>query len=208
VVHIPAPPPPRRPKPIFKTIRTGAFLVRLFDPTTSFGQTALTFRRFGPLRRFDHQEPHAGQPASDPDRGIYYAAQTLSGCIVEVFGDTGLIACGEWHIARVWLVRPLTLLNISGRGAMRAGSVAALSKVPDHAVAQQWSRHFYEQPEYSQCDGIYYSNAHNDGPAFALYERAEDALDCPPGSVVRLDDPALRGELLRVAKLNHLICLP
>jgi len=116
----------------------GSFIVRLFD-LTSHGQTALAFRHYGPLRRFDHQVNSSGAPAHDAVRGIYYAALTLSGCIVEIFGDTGLIDCAQWHVARPQLTRSIKLLNLRGVGAMRAGSVAALAKIPDHGLSQQWA---------------------------------------------------------------------
>lgn len=207
MVHIPPPPPARPPNPLFAIIHSGAFLVRLFDPSR-FGTTALSFRRFGPLLRFDHHGPAGLSPGPDPARGIYYVAQTLSGCLVEVFGDTGLIITGDWHGARPQLTRDLRLLDLRGSGALRAGSVSALSKVPDHGLAQAWSRHFYESGEYRTCDGVLYYNAHNDEEAIALYERAEAALICPASAVLRLDDPALRPELLRLAQDNHLVCAP
>jgi hypothetical protein len=53
-------------------------------------------------------------------------------------------------------------------------------------------------------DGLIYQNAHNDEDAIVLYERAEAALDCPPSRVIRLDDPALRDELLIIAENNLL----
>lgn len=186
--------------------------MRLFDPT-QHGATALTFRRFGPLLRFDHHRAPVDmhgvrQPCPDPERGVYYAAKTLSGCIVEVFGDTGIIAPGNWHIAHPALTRNVRMLNLRGHGAMRAGSVAALAKVPDHALAQEWSRFFYERAEYRNVDGLLYYNAHNDEEAILLYERAETALDCPNSQVIRLDDPALRAALLKIARQNNLICVP
>ncbi len=187
--------------------------MRVFDPT-SYGATALTFRRFGPLLRFDHQRG-AGvdahgllTPALDPDRGIYYAGATLGCCIVEVFGDQGDIETGQWCVAGPITTRELRLLDLRGSGAMRAGSITALAKVPDHALAQEWSRYFYETAIYEEVDGLLYSNAHNDEKSYALYERAGAALHCPPARVVRLDDPALRPKLLSIARKNNLVLSP
>jgi RES domain len=186
--------------------------VRLFDPT-SHGTTALTFRRYGPLLRFDHHralldKSGIRQPCPDPDRSVYYAAKTLSGCIVEIFGDTGIITAANWHVALPVVTQELRLLNLRGRGAMRAGSVAALAKVPDHALSQQWSVYFYETPAYRNIDGLIYYNAHNDEEAILLYERAERALDCPPSNIIRLNDSALRPALLKIAQRNNLRCSP
>lgn len=187
--------------------------MRIFDPT-SYGTTALTFRRFGPRLRFDHQRGNGLDahglliPEKDPERGIYYAGATLSCCIVEVFGDQGDIEPGEWCVAGPITTRELRLLDLRGPGAMRAGSIAALAKVPEHALAQEWSRYFYETPVYEEVDGLLYTNAHNDEKSYALYERAETALHCPPARVMRLDDPALRPKLLSIARRNHLDLLP
>lgn len=141
----------------------------------------------------------------DADRGLYYAATTLSSCVAEVFGDTGLIDCGEWHIAMPRLQRDVRLMDLRGSGAMRAGSVAALSKVPDHALSQTWSRYFYDIAAYQPLEGLLWYNAHNDEEALVLYERAEDALDCPQDRVVRLDDPLLRPVLEQIAEANNLV---
>jgi hypothetical protein len=157
--------------------------------------------------RFDH---HPGDglsrsPTDDPARAIYYAALTLSGCVVEIFGDRGSITIGNWHVARSEVSRQLTLLDLRGSGAMRAGSVAALAKVADRSLSQAWSRYFYETTDtFGTIDGIVYHNAHNDEDAVALYERARDALSCPPNNVVRLDDESLRPYLLDLALKNNL----
>jgi len=217
VVRIANPPPPRPPRPVFTTLPAGARLVRLFDPSR-FGAGPLAFRFFGPLLRFDHQRGElaavAGQrrrrlhPTLDAERGIYYAGFTLSCCVVEVFGDTGIVEPGEWRVALVELTRAVRLLDLRGAGAMRAGTNAALAKVPRHRTSQAWSRTFYEEPKYAGAEGILYRNAHNDEDALALYERAQDALDCPPERVLRLDDPLLRPALLAIAARHNLIATP
>ena len=201
------PPPVVAPRPIFAHLEAGVCFYRLFDPSR-YGTTALSFRSFGPLLRFDHHRGRASgtstRPADDPERGIYYAASTLSSCLVEVFGDTGIIDVGDWHIARPSATRRLKLLDLREPGAMRAGSIAALSKVPDHAQAQAWSRYFYDSDAYDHCDGLMYYNAHNDEDAFALYERASDALVCPRSSVSRLDSPALISAIAEIAKRHNM----
>ena len=47
-------------------------------------------------------------------------------------------------------------------------------------------------------------HAHNDEEAMALYERAADALECPPDRVMRLEDGALRAAVLETADDNDL----
>jgi hypothetical protein len=207
LVFVPPPPPGRAPAPLFRFLQPGARLFRLFNPI-AYGTTALSFRHNGPRLRFDHHRHPTNAPRFDPDRGIYYAALTLSSCVVEVFGDTGIIECGDWHVAHPELTRRLRLLNLRGRGAMRAGSVAALAKAPDHSIAQAWSRYFYDNPAYRDCGGILYSNAHNDETAIALYERAGDALVCGRADVLLLDDFRLQPVLARIAERHGLVWSP
>ncbi len=181
-------------------------MVRLFDPSRH-AATATGFRSYGPLLRFDHHRGREdGEPGDDVERGTYYAAMTLSGCLVEVFGDTGVVDLGSHQVASPILRRDLCLLDLRRSGAMRAGTKAAIAKVPDRSLSQAWSRHFYETPEvYSDLDGVIYLNAHNDEDAIALYERASDALECPPERVMRLDDEALRAAVLEAADDNDLV---
>lgn len=203
MVRIALPPPTRPPKPIFHRLPVGTSLFRLFDPTRH-STTAASFRYFGPRLRFDHHRALSGAPDVDTERGVYYGGFTLSCCIVEVFGNTGLIDCGEWHVAMPRLTREVRLLDLRGSGAMQAGSVAAMGKVADHSLSQAWSRHFYDTPAYQQPEGMLWYNAHNDEEAVALYERAQDALECPPDRVIRLDDTFLRPTLEQIAEANNL----
>ncbi len=181
-------------------------MVRLFDPSRH-GATATGFRSYGPLLRFDHHPGNeGGTPTDDPERGVYYASKTLSGCLVEIFGDTGVVDLDRHHVASPILRRGLRLLDLRGRGAMRAGTQAAIAKVSDRSLSQAWSRHFYEASRtYGGLDGLIYLNAHNDEDAVALYERASDALECPQARVARLNDEALRAAVLEAADDNNLL---
>ncbi len=81
---------------------------------------------------------------------------------------------------------------------MRAGTVSAIAKC-EHALSQPWSRYFYDAvDEFGALDGLLYSNAHNDGPAVMLYERAHDALACDEADAIRLDVPVLRATINRI----------
>jgi hypothetical protein len=206
LVVVDPPPPRRRPNPLFHDLPSGNRLVRLFDPSRH-GATATGFRSYGPLHRFDHHRAcNNGESAEDAERGVYYAAFTLSSCLVEIFGDTGVVELHRHHVASPILRRDLRLLDLRRNGAMRAGTKAAIAKVPDRSVSQTWSRHFYETPGvYGEVDGVVYLNAHNDEDAIALYERASDALECPPERIMRLDDEALRTAVLEAADDNDLV---
>jgi len=209
-------PPPLSADPLFEELAIGFRLMRIFDPTR-YGTAALTFRYHGRISRFDHHKQQitsdqtAYYPAYtqyhqkanlkyDPERGILYAAYSLEGCLVEVFGDTAQIEIKEQQVAFIQLVRPLMLLNLRGSGAMRAGSVSALAMTSDRPISQAWSSYFYET--YPNIDGILYANAHNGMEAIALYERAKDALQCQ--QIFPLSDYRLRPHIQQAALKNHL----
>jgi RES domain len=205
VVLIASPPPAKTPSPLYRTLASGSFLLRIFDPT-QYDTKATTFRYYGPINRFDHQRLSlSGTRAEDPERGISYAGLTLSCCLVECFGDNGVIEIKGQQIGRIQLTRDLTLLDLRANGAMRAGSVAALAKVADRHLSQTWSRYFYEQTDlYGQIDGISFLNAHNDEEAIALYERAQPNLTCPGDQILPLAHPSLRPAIQQAALDNHL----
>jgi hypothetical protein len=206
MVSIAPPPPQNTPSPSFLVLEPGSHLIRIFNPT-QHGAQALTFRHYGPIHRFDHQRGEV--PNIDSERGVYYAAFTLSGCLVECFGDPGVIEIKDEEVCRIELTRPITLLDLRGAGAMRAGSVSALAKTADRRLSQEWSRYFYEeQTIYSTVDGLIYFNAHNDEEAIVLYERAMDGLVCPPDRIIRLDRPQLRPAIQQAAIDNNLIIKP
>jgi RES domain len=208
VVKIALPPPSNSPLPSFHNLATGSKLIRIFDPTR-YQTKALTFRYNGPRHRFDHHRGNSTAPQDDPERGVYYAALTLSGCLVECFGDPGVIEIKDQSVCHVDITRPLKLLDIRNSGAMKAGSVSALAKTADRNLSQEWSRYFYEhQSIYSLIDGIIYFNAHNDDEAIVLYERSKNGLACSDNQIFRLDNSRLRSAIQVAALENNLIFMP
>ena len=206
MVEVIPPPPSRTPDPIFYTLEKGTNIVRIFNPE-KYNTQALTFRyRGGSKGRFDHYLPiDNSQPRKDSARGIYYGAFTLSCCLVEIFGDDGIIIIDERKVAWPIVTSSIKLLDLRGSGAMRAGSVAALSMIVERKLSQEWSRYFYEQTDiYSSIDGLLYSNAHNGEDAIALYERAENKLECPQENIRYLKDPSLKDYLEEIAIKNNM----
>ncbi len=192
MVRIDPPPPARATDPVLHLLPQTASLQRIYRPD-EYGSTACGFRTGGPFSRFNHHEP--GQR-----RGIHYSAFSLSGCVVEVFGDTGVVEPQGCRLALIRTTRPLQLLDLRGSGAMRAGSVAALGAIADRDLSQAWSRHFYTS---HVVDGLLYSNAHNGESAIALYDRAEGAISCIRD--LALDDPLLRSRLLQICRDHALV---
>lgn len=182
--------------------------MRLYDPT-KYKVGPLTFSQNGPRNRFDHHRTSPiGQSAwDDPERSVYYCALTLSCCIVEVFGNYKLVDKPQMNIAMPTVTRPLRLLDLCGAGAMRAGSISALCGTADRSLSQNWSRYFYEEAVYGNCDGLCYHSAHNNEKAFALYERAANGLSCAASQVLALTEPGLRPELLRIILDNNMLLL-
>lgn len=192
MVRIDPPPPNRITDPVLHLLPSAADLLRIYRPGR-YGSTACGFRSDGPFSRFDHHEPGC-------QRSIHYSAPTLSGCVVEVFGDTGVVDTRGCRLALIRTSRALQLLDLRGSGAMRAGSVAALSAIADRDLSQAWSRHFYSS---HAIDGLLYSNAHNSESAIALYDRADGAICCIRD--LALDAPILRSRLLQICRDHALV---
>jgi hypothetical protein len=193
MVSFAAPPPNRDVNPRHYLLPSGTKISRIYN--RAFLQPD-GYNHNGPRGRFDH---HAvvRPPAHDPNRGVYYAASTLAGCIIEVFGDSGEIESDGYGYAEVDSDRDLILLDLNAGFAWEAGSVSALTQDGDRATSQAWARYFYEQHvRYGRIDGLRYQNAHNHAQAYVLFERAGAF------NVIRdraLSDPALASRLYRIA---------
>ncbi len=200
MVEVAGPPPKRTPKPRHWTLAAGTALTRIYDRTYL---RPAEYNHNGPRGRFDH---HADvlKPADDPLHGVYYAADDLAGCIIEVFGDSGVIDLRRTYgVAHVTVPRDMSLLDLNGDGAWNAGSVAALTKHCDRGTTQSWARYFYDESgTYGRIDGVRYENGHNNAQAYVLFERA--------GTLRVLDDrlladPALETEVFTIADRLHLL---
>jgi hypothetical protein len=203
VVHPPGGGPHRvDPSPLYDAIPTGSLLFRIYDPT-DHGHP-VEFRHWGPTARFDHHIHPYAAPAHDPDHAVYDAAFAFEDCLVEVFGDDRVIDRGERRLAVTYVGRPLRLLDLRGVGAMRVGSVAALTSIVDRSLTQQWARFLYAHPKVLRAtDGMIYPNAHNGEDAVVLFERAAGTLTLVEDH--RLDDPRLDDALRHAARTHNLV---
>lgn len=191
MVEIPSPPPTRPLTPRFRTLPIGTSLTRIYG-TKYLGP--VSYNHNGPRGRFDHHRASSAEPADDPERGIYYAADDLTGCIIEVFGDTGVVDPTGYGVAVVETTKSLRLLDLRGDGAWYAGTVAAVTQDSDRSISQEWARYFYQT--YADVDGVAYNNAHDNAAAYALFERSG------PLRVIedhRLESPLLKSELQALA---------
>jgi RES domain-containing protein len=196
---------------VFETLGAGRELYRIYDPKSKYKTGPRTFRSNGPRLRFDHQRGKPGPkrttvPVDDPDRRIYYAALSLEGAVVEVFGDSPrIISRGTYRSVRSRLTRALTVLDLRGRGGMVAGPTAGISGTETRRLSQAWARYFYERTNiYGNIDGLLYSNSHNQLDALALFERAEPVIMTASQKITRLISSMVELELYRIAERNDL----
>jgi RES domain len=162
--------------PLFFILEPDSTVLRIhkkkYDP--------IFFQYSGPRGRFDHHDNASRRGTQYAIPLIQSEQQAFNSCLVEVFGDVGIISENDlntYSICWVKISRRLLLLDLRNSGALKAGSVAALSATPDRALSQEWSRYFYENENiYSRIDGIIYQSAYNGMPTLVLYERAEGAL--------------------------------
>jgi RES domain len=198
VVHFP--PPSRSIAPKFVTLARNDILIRIFDPT-KYDTSAISFRDYGPISRFDHHREYPNK--IDPDRGVFYAGRTLSCCIVEIFGTGGVVKLRRQQVAFITFKNTLKLLDLRGSAAMAAGTVAALSSITERDISQAWGKYFYENPQlYGMVDGLIFSGAHNGEDAIVLYERAKVKLTSAKIEILPLNHPDLRDTILHIAS-NH-----
>ncbi len=202
MVRIDLPPPKRPVQPVLHALAADKRLLRIYS-LGQWNNTALTFRRRGgPRLRFDHHRDPDQNP-DDQSRGIHYSAPTLEGCLVEVFGDDGLISTQDRRLGSLRVDRLLRLLDLRGEGAWKAGATQAICSCPSRATSQQWARFFYDtDPE---LDGLIYGNAHNGADAVALFERADGDLILEHD--LALADPRLRSRLLAAAEAVQLVVM-
>ena len=204
VVHLP--PPLRSITPEFVTLNRNEQLLRIFDPT-KYDATATSFRNYGSISRFDHHRDRLDK--LDPERSVLYAGLTLSCCLVEIFGDGGIVNIKQQQLAFITLKEKLKLLDLRGSAAMAAGTVSAISSITERDISQAWGRYFYENHQlYGEIDGLIFAGAHNGEDAVVLYERAKSKIAKSKVEILNLNHPDLRDTILSIAKNHSLIVNP
>jgi hypothetical protein len=203
MVVVRLPPPTGGISPQHINIKSGEELIRIFDPTR-YGATANSFRNYGPISRFDHHREHTNK--IDPDRSVIYAGQTLSCCLVEVFGDGDVIELKQQKVAFLTLTTSLKLLDLRGSGAMGAGTVAAISAITQRDISQAWGKYFYENHQlYGAIEGLIFSGAHNCEDVVMLYERAKPKIESAKVQVINLNHPDFLERILETAEIHGLV---
>lgn len=137
---------------------------------------------------------------------MLYAAEHPATCFAEVFQDARTIdrrRHDPWLVG-FELVRPITLLDLTGPWPTRAGASMAISSGP-RPRARRWSQAIYTA--YPAIEGLYYASSMNaNQPALVLYERAAGALPGRPLFHRALTDATLTAAIIRVARhLNYAV---
>jgi hypothetical protein len=203
MVVVRLPPPTGGISPQYITLNSGDELIRIFDPT-QYGATAISFRNYGSISRFDHHREYPNK--IDPDRSVIYAGQTLSCCLVEVFGDGDVIELKQQKVAFLTLTASIKLLDLRGSGAMGAGTVAAISAITQRDISQAWGKYFYENFQlYGLIDGLMFSGAHNSEDVIFLYERAKAKIESAKVQVLNLNHPDFLERILETAEIHGLV---
>lgn len=159
------------------TVAQGTLLRRIYWPEP-WKTAATSFRHNGPRARFDHHRRPGRFPqvADDPDRGIFYCAPTIECCMLECFGDDYVIdPTGAW-LTVLEVSKSVPVLDIRGRAAIGAGTLAAINQDGDREVTQDWARWWYEHADLSSIEGLLFRGAHNNENALAIFERATGRL--------------------------------
>lgn len=138
-----------------------------------------------------------------------YAASDITTACGEVFQDSRFIdvTSDDPYLAGFRLRRPVRLMSLRSNWPTRAGASQALASGA-RSSARGWSMAIWE--DLRDIEGIEYDSAMNRGGTnYALYERAEDALEPAPVSNNPLTHRGLRTVLRNSAVvLNYGLALP
>jgi hypothetical protein len=132
--------------------------------------SALYFDRSG-KGRFD---------GTEQGYGMLYLGQDLHTCFAECFARDRLsavteIALRSRDLFEIRTTRPLTLVDLTGKGLVRIGADAVLT-TGDYDKSRKWAKRIWESSE--KFDGIRYrSRVDNDRYCYGLFDRTNAYLE-------------------------------
>lgn len=192
----------RKLAPDIVELSTNTDLVRVYFRGGPHPSTWRDFRYFGPTNaRFDHHVHEAKGRGQVQERGVMYLATSARTCVAEVFQDPGLVIARD--VREPWLVvtklaRPVRLLNLFERFALRAGASMKLISGA-RTTARNWARGFYEH--YPTIEGIYFPSSMTNEPVVVFNERADtpDLFQRSPVFHRAFADPVMTLPLIEIA---------
>lgn len=167
-------------EPALQTLPVGTRLWRLYFRGGRHPTRWSEFRHVGPLDgRFDHHLPDEKGNPTLQERSVLYTARHPWTCLAEAYQATRIINRDHkqpWLVA-FEIVKPVHLLNLTGRFPTRSGASMGLMTGP-RSVSRRWARGYYEA--YDAVRGFLYpSSMHANEPAVVLNDRAEGAKVLP-----------------------------
>jgi hypothetical protein len=202
VAKLPAAPPPEELAAIGvrpdEEHRTQARLLRIHRTLGEHVVPWNAFRHHGPLAlgRFDPHDP----PPRTQEAGVLYAALAAQTCVAEVFQLRRVVnrRRGAPYLTAFTPTRELRLVDLRGAWPTRAGASQAIAS-GRRDVARGWARSIHAG--LAAFDGVVYPSSMDGGrPAFALFERAADAMPGEPDGSWPLGHPALADALAGVCQ--------
>lgn len=188
--------------PSLITVAADLRLYRIYKRGGDYPTLWNSFRRYGPLSRFDHHLTDEDNNARQQARGVLYAATDIPTAVAEFFqrnrGRINRFRHRPW-LASFALSGEIQLLNLTDTFCIRAGASMKLMTGP-FAHAQAWSQGFYEA--YPEIQGLYYASSLTNRPTIMLYERADTTGIFPSKTSLHraLSDPLLHQPLVIVAE--------
>ncbi len=135
-----------------------------------------------------------------------YAATDLGTAAAEVFQATRLVdtVSGVPHATAWQPARPLHLLDLTERWALRNGAAASLGSAP-RSTCRAWARVI--AATWTDLDGLWVTSTMTGHHSVVLWNAAGDSFQIAPQFSRPLADPTLRAILSRIATkdLNYRI---
>lgn len=135
------------------------------------------FRDWGPVAGM-RWEPHPTPPAVHPGFGVTYATTDPSTAVAEVFQRTRVVRpAADKHLTSWTPVRPLRLLDLTGRWAVRAGASYALTSAPK-PTCRNWANAI--RVDLPDIDGLWTHSTLTGDATTVLFEPARDSFPAAP----------------------------
>lgn len=137
-------------------------------------------REYGPLHQF-RWEPHPLPVQDHPGVGVSYTATDYETAFAEVFQERRAITLTDHQVLSAWSPsRPLELLDLTGKWALRHGASASLHGAPKN-TCRNWAQGIHTAMG-SRIDGLYVPSTLTGVPMVVLFSQAASA--CPPAPVL------------------------